>query len=224
MISIIIRAYNEASWLERCLEAIKHQRLDIDDVILVDNESTDGTREIGEAYGVKLTTISRKEFTFGRALNQGIAIARHPLIAILSAHCIPIDELWADYLAVHLQEPGTNICGVYGKQEPLPDTSDVDARDLWTTFRDERQTQTKDFFFHNANSSIRRDLWEAFPFDENIKGVEDRAWTKQMLNEGFSVVYEPNARVYHHHGIHQDRDPVRARRVVESIRYVLETP
>lgn len=223
MISVIVRAFNEATWLPRVLRALANQRHNDLEVLVVDNESSDGSADIARSAGAKVVSISRAEFTFGRALNMGIEASRGDVLAILSAHCIPADDLWADYLAVHLDDADNAVCGVYGRQEPLPDSSDINARDLWTTFRGERQIQTQDYFFHNANSAIRRVNWEELPFDEAINGVEDRAWAKQMLRKGHKIVYEPGARVYHFHGIHQDHDLKRAHRVVESIRFIQES-
>lgn len=221
MISVVIRAYNEEKWLHRCLRAVKHQRLLIDNIIVVDNESTDNSRNIAKANDATIVSISREDFTFGRALNIGIDAAKSDIILILSAHCIPVDELWSSFLAVHLNNTDNeNVCGVYGRQEPLPETSDIDARDLYTTFREERQHQSQDYFFHNANSAIRKSLWLKHPFDEKIQGVEDRAWGKLLTQQGHQIVYEPMARVYHHHGIHQDHNAPRAKRVVDSIRYI----
>jgi len=112
------------------------------------------------------------------------------------------------------------VCGVYGRQLPLPETAPSDARDLWTTFRNERRVQTQDFFFHNANSAIRLSRWRKLPFDEELSGVEDRAWAKLNLAENYEIVYEPNAAVYHYHGIHHGRNETRANRVAAAIRYV----
>lgn len=222
MISVIVRAYNEAFWLPRVFRALANQRRNDLEVIFVDNESSDGSPDIARSAGAKVVTISRAEFSFGRALNRGIEVAKGDILAILSAHCVPADDLWADYLAIHFGTDDDAISGVYGRQEPLPDSSDINARDLWTTFRGERQIQAQDYFFHNANAAIRRSHWTEQPFDEAINGVEDRAWAKQMIRKGRKIVYEPGARVYHFHGIHQDHDPKRARRVVESIRYIQE--
>ena len=76
MISVVLRARNEAAWIGRCLTAIRRQRLPHIDVILVDNDSTDGTVEVAAAHGATLTNISREEFSYGRALNLGIEAAR----------------------------------------------------------------------------------------------------------------------------------------------------
>lgn len=216
MLSVIIRSKNEAAWIARCLFAIANQRLHDIEPILVDNESSDGTREIAEGMGAKVLTISDNEFSYGRAINLGFDKASHPFVAILSAHCLPIDDLWADYLVAAL-ESSKNIAGAYGKQTPLPDTSDFDKRDLWLTFRDERLYQKRDAFFHNANSVVPKTIWHEHPFNEQINGQEDREWGQRMIREGFRINYEPQARVYHFHGIHQGRNEDRAARVVRVI-------
>ena len=225
MISVVLRAKNEAAWIGRCLVALRAQRAADVDIVLVDNESTDNTVDVARHFDARVLTISRADFTYGRALNIGIEAARYDVVSLLSAHCIPADELWADYLLAHLGvESDPALCGIYGRQEPLPDTSAVDRRDLWTTFRDERVRQRRDYFFHNANSGVRKSIWRDHPFDEEINGVEDREWGRRMIRQGFEIVYEPHLRVYHHHGIHQGRDEGRAKRVAEVIEVIRSHP
>ncbi|WP_051340652.1 glycosyltransferase [Azospirillum halopraeferens] len=221
MISVVLRSKNEAAWIGRCCTALRNQRVPDIEIILVDNESTDDTVPIARRFGATVLNIGRAEFTYGRALNIGIEAARHEVVALVSAHCVPVDELWGDYLLAHLGPEGDErVCGVYGRQEPLPETSYMDRRDLWTTFREERVRQRKDYFFHNANSGIRKSIWRDQPFDEEIRGVEDREWGRRMIGAGWEIVYEPHMRVYHHHGIHQGRDEGRAKRVAEVIEII----
>jgi glycosyltransferase involved in cell wall biosynthesis len=219
MLSVVIRCKNEARWIGRCLFALAQQRLTTIEPVVVDNNSTDGTREIAERMGAKIVSIGDDEFSFGRAINRGFGAARYDSVAILSAHCVPVDELWADYLAAAL-EAAPGVAGAYGRQEPLPDTSDFDKRDLWLTFRDQRLHQTNDAFFHNANSAVSKHIWRDHPFDEEINGQEDREWGQRMIAQGRSLFYEPHARVYHFHGIHQGRNEARAARVVRVIEFL----
>jgi len=55
----------------------------------------------------------------------------------------------------------------------------------------DRKVQIKDSFFHNANSTIRMDLWRQIPFDETVTNIEDRAWAQQVLARGYRIIYEP---------------------------------
>ncbi len=217
-ISVIIRAKNEDRWLDSCLFAVCNQDYPDLEVVLVDNESTDKTLEIADKYNCKIVTILDKEFNYSKALNIGIEAADGDLIAILSGHCIPVDEQWLNRLAMHLKFD--DVVGVYGRQVPLPDSEPADKRDLWITFGQDRKIQRKDYFFHNANSMIRRKTWERIPFNENIHGVEDQDWAKKALNENNKIIYEPTATVYHHHGIHHSRSEKRAARVVKMIELI----
>ena len=217
-ISVIVRAKNEEEWLQSCLFAVSHQDYSEFEIILVNNESTDRTPEIALKYGCKIVTISEEDFNFSRALNWGIQASTGDLIAIISGHCVPAHEQWLARMAMHFKKE--KIVAVYGRQEPLPDTNASDKRDLWITFGLDRKIQKKDYFFHNANSMIRRSMWEKIPFSEQIHGVEDQDWAKKVLQRGNQIVYEPSASVYHHHGIHHNQNEERATRVVQMIELI----
>ncbi|MBI3318715.1 MAG: glycosyltransferase family 2 protein [Candidatus Omnitrophica bacterium] len=217
-ISVVIRSKNEGPWLRRCLTALAHQESKPCEVILVDNESTDQSVSVARKFGCRVLQILDPEFTYGRALNRGIDQARGEGVICLSAHCIPVHNRWLEALGSPLAHP--QVAAVYGRQEPLPDSHDFDKRDLWTTFGIERRIQRKDFFFHNANSMIRKSVWKGLPFDEALSGVEDRDWAKRVISHGHWIAYEPLASVHHFHGIHQGRDEGRARRVVRVIELI----
>jgi glycosyltransferase involved in cell wall biosynthesis len=214
-ISVIIRTKNEEIWLQSCLFAVFHQDYPDFEIIIVDNDSNDRTLEIASLYECKIVTISDKEFNFSRALNLGIKESTGELIAILSGHCVPFHEQWLSRMSMHFKIK--NVVAVYGRQEPLPDTSAFDKRDLWITFGLDRKIQKQDYFFHNANSMIRKKVWEGIPFSELIHGVEDQDWAKKILKNENQIIYEPTATVYHHHGIHHNRSEERATRVVRMI-------
>ena len=218
MISVVIRTKNEEKWIGRCLSGVAAQNYPDIEIVLVYNESTDRTLEIAEQFGCKLVKISDDDFTFGRSLNWGLQAATGDHVAIVSGHCVPVDDRWL--LSLRAGFSSDNVVGVYGRQLPLPDTTADDKRDLWTTFGIERKTQKKDFFFHNANSMVRRDIWEMINFDEEIPGVEDREWARQVVSRGYEIAYEPAGAVHHYHGIHHGRNlerSVRVARVIEII-------
>jgi len=215
MISIIIRTKNEREWLEKVLKALDMQSVKHLEVIVVDNNSRDNTGAIAKRYGCKLISFPDRQFNYSKALNKGIQEATGELLAILSGHAIPVNDRWLENFIVNFSHKKIAAC--YGRQEPLPDSNIFDKRDLWTTFGLEKKTQTKDYFFHNANSIIRKSVWRKIPFDENLNGVEDRDWARKVLHKGYSIIYEPQASVYHYHGIHQSGDEKRCKRVVKII-------
>jgi len=212
-ISIIIRTKNEERWIEQCLKKIFDQNYDNFEVILVDNNSKDKTLEKAKKFPVKVIKINK--FLPGKAINLGIKKSTGKIIVCLSAHCIPINNNWLKKIIFALKDP--KVAGVYGRQKPLSYSSDFDKRDLFNLFGPEKKIQKKDTFFHNANSAFKKKLWSKIPFDEKTKHIEDRIWGNQVINKGYKIIYEPDASVYHWHGINQDMEPNRCKRIVNIL-------
>lgn len=218
MISIIIRSKNEERWIRECLKRVQAQSVKDVEVVLVDNQSSDRTVERARQIYPDIKVVTISEYKPGAAINAGIRASRGEYIAILSAHCLPVSEMWLESLVADCRE--NKVAGVYGRQVPTSFSSAQDKRDLLVTFGLDKRVQKKDYFFHNANSLIRKDVWEQYPFDEEVGNIEDRVWAKQVIEAGYTLVYEPEAAVYHYHGIYQNSNETRvegAVRVMEIL-------
>lgn len=212
-VSIIIRTFDEEKWIGACLEAVFKQNYKDFEVILVDDNSQDHTVKKAEKFPIKIIRID--DFLPGKAINAGIRASNGKYLVCLSAHCIPVNEEWLGKLLANFNDE--KVAGVYGRQEPMSFTSDTDKRDLLTVFGLDKKIQIKDTFFHNANSMIRREIWEKVPFDEETTNIEDRLWAKEIIKLGYKIIYEPEASVYHHHGIHQNQNQERCTNVVKIL-------
>lgn len=214
-VSIIIRAKNEEAWIGHCLKMVFAQDYENFEVVLVDNASTDNTVAIARRYPVA-QVINIDHFKPGLAINEGIKVSRGRLIVCLSAHCVPRSIDWLSQLSRNFVD-APHIAGVYGRQLPVSFTEPIDKRDLLTVFGLDRRVQEKDYFFHNANSMFPRSIWDQFPFDEDVTNVEDRVWGKDVIDAGYNIIYDPDAAVYHYHGLHQGNTLQRAKGVVSVI-------
>lgn len=212
-VSILIRTKNEGRWIKQCLSSIRGQSYRNFEVILIDNMSTDATVKKASSYDVKHVNI--ENYRPGYAINQGIKNSTGDIFVILSGHCVPTNEFWLENLISNLADE--NVAGVYGRQEPLSFSADADKRDLAIVFGLDKKVQEKDSFFHNANSALTRAVWEEFPFDNEVNHIEDRLWGKDVIRAGYRIIYEPEASVYHYHGIHQNNHPERLKNVVSIL-------
>lgn len=197
-ISLVIRALNEERHLPRLLEAVRRQTIQAVEVVLVDSGSVDATRDIARNYCDQVVRIDSHNFTFGYSLNTGIRHSTGEYIAIVSAHTKPVRSSWLQDLIAPLHDEHTAM--VYGRQVGTASSKFSERRDFQHIFGPERFiVQPPRLFANNANSAIRRDLWHAHPFDETLPGLEDREWAMYWIQQGYRIVYEPRAAIYHVH-------------------------
>jgi rhamnosyltransferase len=211
--SILIRTRNEERWISACLDSVFRQDYRNFEVIVVDNHSTDHTVEKAKLYDV--TVINVDDYLPGKAINIGVRASTGDILVCLSGHCIPAESSWLRTLISNLED--ADVAGVYGRQQPMSFSQPFDKRDLLITFGLDKKVQIKDTFFHNANSALRRTVWDKIPFDDKITNIEDRIWAQEVIKKGYKIIYEPDASVYHYHGIHQNMDSARCEKIVNIL-------
>lgn len=202
LVSIVIRTFNESKYINICLKAIEKQNYKNYEIIIVDSGSSDDTiPKIKTRKNISYYEYKQKDYIPGKALNFGVEKSKGKFIVFLSAHCIPCNSDWLQNLIKPFENK--KIVGVYGRQLPLPHSKPEDRRDLMNTFGIEDRVQKKDFFFHNANSAVRKNILNKCKFSEKAKNIEDRIWAKDVINKGYEIYYSSESKVFHHHGIHQ---------------------
>lgn len=83
-VSVIIPAYNEQSYLQQCLESLAKQTEKPDQVIVVDNNSKDGTAKIAKRFGfVTLINENRQGLFYAR--QAGVRAATSDIICRIDA-------------------------------------------------------------------------------------------------------------------------------------------
>jgi 2-desacetyl-2-hydroxyethyl bacteriochlorophyllide A dehydrogenase len=197
-VSIIIRTFNEQRHLGSLFDAIEQQTLKGVETIVVDSGSFDRTCEIAAKRADQLIRISSQDFTFGYSLNVGINAAKGKYVAIISAHTIPVDEHWLENLIAPLTDD--KIAMTYGRQLGLACSKFSEAEDLEKMFGPEPRIESEgSFAVNNANSAIKKELWNEYAFDEKLTGLEDIDWARHWMKEGYQVIYKPEAAIYHIH-------------------------
>ena len=194
-VSIIIRALNEEAYLANCLEAILTQTVSAE-IILVDSQSTDATVDIAESYGCKIISITRDEFTFGRALNLGVAEVESDYIVSISAHCVPQHKHWLEDLLLPLQSDNYSMSFGSHRADPFARTSEV------AYFMSKFSGVSRKVIFprmNNGNAAFKRSLWLDRPFNEFLVAQEDMDFCDYHLNSGHNLYYCNDALVTHYH-------------------------
>lgn len=219
-VSIIIRALNEARHLPALFAAIERQ--DYADgtieTVLVDSGSDDGSADMAAAFGAKIVTIGRDEFSFGRSLNWGCAEASGEALVFISGHCIPASDDWLARLVAPFALAGIAYC--YGRQVGVP-ASRFSERQLFSKyFPPESRVPQDGFFCSNANAALRKSVWEANLFDEQLTGLEDMDLGKRLSGQGFAIGYVADAAVRHVHDESWKRVRLRFEREAVALRTI----
>ncbi len=216
LVSIIIRGKNEARWLKILLKELHQQTHRNFEIVFCDNLSTDNTIDVLKKYKVK-KIINIKKYLPGDALNKAVKKCDGDYIAILSSHCIPINNKWlSEYLDYF--KKNLDIAAAFGKQLPLPGTSYQNLIDLDIIFKNEEMVYKKDPYLNNANSFYRAKILKKYKFNSKVPNIEDKIWAKKICTKGFQVAYTGKSTVFHLHGIHQHE--ARSRRAETTYKIV----
>ena len=198
LVSIVIRTYNEQKHLRELLHAIAIQKSQYEiETVIVDSGSTDDTLKIISEFSCRLVHIKKSDFTFGRSLNYGCDAASGEFLVFISGHCIPVNTSWIENLIQPFEHPEIAMC--YGRQLGTELSKFSEHQIFAKYFPEYDKIPQEGFFSNNANSAIRKSLWTDLPFDEDLTGLEDMFWSKEMTNRGRKIAYASKASVYHIH-------------------------
>jgi O-antigen biosynthesis protein len=200
-VSVVIPVKDGARYLREVLEALAREG--VDETLVIDSGSADDSREIARSAGVELIEIAPEEFGHGRTRNLGAERTTGELICFLTQDATPCPG-WLDAYRAAVT-PAERVGAAYGPHLPRPDTSPMIARELtefFAGFSSDGQAALQRAgdatFLSNVNACYTRACWEEIRFPE-LEYSEDQAFGAQMLEAGWSKVYQPRAAVFHAH-------------------------
>jgi glycosyltransferase involved in cell wall biosynthesis len=108
-ISVVITCFNYGRFLSDCIESVMRQSHKVDEIIVVDDESTDNTAEVCAKYPV--TYIWQKNKGLAGARNTGIKAAKGKYIMCLDADDLLTKDSIKEHLAL-VDEKTIGQCGL----------------------------------------------------------------------------------------------------------------
>lgn len=175
-LGVLIRFKNSAATLPAVLAALKSQTIQPDLFIGIDSGSTDGSPEILTSAGAQVIPWTGP-YHHAKVLNFGLARCPAECVLVLSSHTVLESPDALAQLVAALADPRTACAS--GKWDADPFYSDAIE---WN----ELQAKGLKFcsIYSNSMGILRRSLWEAVPFDENLVTMEDYAWTLDQVRRG----------------------------------------
>jgi len=216
-ISVLIITRNRAKMLEGCLNSLVKQTRLPDEVIVVDNASTDNTKKVILSFKKKLPIryVKEKQIGIPYARNRGIKEASATLILMLDDDC-EADKYWVEnMIKAHKKYPKAWV--IQGRTYSLPPTkiysllAEFDRFIFVRNYTAKINLSLKSFF--NAdfkselelstcdtnNFSIKTSYLKKYnlSFDENFYRGEDIDFGIQIVQKKGIIMFSPTIKVHH---------------------------
>ena len=207
-ISVIIPTYNRKSELQTLLHSLNSQTVPPThlEIIVVDDGSTDGTTEWllkhKDEFNVPISLYTQVRGGPGAARNAGMEKAKGDIFAFTDTDCIAQPEWLASLI-----EPFTSEkIGAVGGSEIINDSDPLLMRCFHylmtaplTTggLRGKRGKRLAHFYPRTFNMAISRKVYQQTGGFKPLFQAEDIELSYRIKQEGFKLVYEDSARVYH---------------------------
>jgi GT2 family glycosyltransferase len=220
-VSITIVTFDSGRFIKRCLESVLAQQYPFKEIIVIDNNSTDGTIDILEPFEDRCRIVYNEEnIGFAAAQNQAIGLSNAEWVLTLNPDVLLLQDFLEALVAVGNLDPrvGT-ICGkllTMTSGFDIPEKPLVDSTGIYFTpnlrHLDRGSLQVDNGHFRNyeyvfgataAAALYRREMIDDISiegefFDDDFFAYRedaDVAWRAQIM--GWKCLYVPYAKGYH---------------------------
>src|SRR6476619_2044610 len=221
LVSVTIVTYNSGRFIKRCLESVLAQKYPYTEIIVIDNNSTDGTIDILEQFEDRCTVVYNSEnIGFAAAQNQAIGISNGEWILTLNPDVLLLPNFIQELVDAGRIYP--KIGTVCGKLLAMTATFDIPAKPLVDSTgiyfnpmlrhldRGSQEVDNGHYLKHEyvfgataAAALYRREMIENIALDGEFFDSDffvyredaDVAWRAQLM--GWKCLYAPYARGYH---------------------------
>ena len=192
-VSIVVAAYNAEDTIGNCIESLLNTDYPKKEIIIVDDGSTDNTKKIIQGCSVKL--ISQSNEGASAARNNGFKNAKNGIVAYTDSDC-EVTKDWLKNIVRHFDNPEVGaVTGrtVFGTDERCASF----VRNLDIEERNARRGKYTSLA-NGPNSAFRKELLiKIGGFDPKWFHAEDTEVSYNVWEEGFKIIYEPDAIVNH---------------------------
>ena len=185
-ISVVIRNKNQAESLDFLLNNLKKRYIeDINEIIVLDNLSTDNSLFIIEKHGVKKVNIDN--FSYGGSANLAAESAENDIVVIFSAHAFPVSHDFFKLIKLSFKK-NSNLAGLrclHNSNDYVHYINGVSANE---------NSNGAGVIF--CGSAFNKKVWRELKFREDIQTMEDKEWTKRVLDKGYAIEFVPSIFCY----------------------------
>ncbi|MDD5455298.1 MAG: glycosyltransferase, partial [Candidatus Ratteibacteria bacterium] len=198
-ISVVIPTYNAEKTLRDCLKSVLDQTIKNYEIIIVDNNSTDKTKDVIIEFQEK---DARVKYAFetkkgrGAARNAGIKIADGDIIAMVDADCIVPSDWLQKIIRPIINENESIVMG--GEKNLIKNYWALNIQNANSQFLKRNTYDQYIYLLDTKNFAIRADLIRKLMFDSDLGNFEDLDFSVRLKNIAL-IRFCPNIEVIHKH-------------------------
>jgi O-antigen biosynthesis protein len=199
-LSVIIPAYNAERTLDECLKSVINAAPSEKEIILIDDASTDRTREIASTYPIKLLC-QNKNMGQAAAKNLGINQASSEIIAFIDSDCVVNPDYFLRLLLA-LEPAKNDLGGVGGILYPADKnlvSESFNIRFFGCSPLAEAENREIDTISGAASIYPKKVLTQVGGFDAELGGGEDLDLNIRIRKNGYKLLLVPSAKACHMH-------------------------
>ncbi len=182
MLTVAIRNKNQKESLSFLLNNLKNRyNQDISEILIIDNESTDGSVELAISFGVRVVNI--KNFSYGSSANLAASESSNDIIVIFSAHSYPVSHDFFKLIKDKFKE-NFNLAGLRCLHSPN------DYRNFINNICARQDPNKSGLIF--SGSAFNRKVWQLHPFRNDVSTFEDKEWSKRVIELGYDIDFVPS--------------------------------
>lgn len=207
MIVLTILTYNASATIDALLQSVFKQTLKPDVVLLIDSCSTDDTIAKAKKFPVQIHTIQKSEFNHGKTRRFATELVPAGFYIFLTQDALPAsNDAFENLLKAFDDE---KVGCAYGRQIPNKDANPLAAHARLFNYPEISSVkQYSDRFKYGIKTCFNSDSFAAYRkealekvggFPEKIILGEDVVVAAKMLQQGWKIAYQADAKVYHSH-------------------------
>lgn len=201
-VSIIVLNFNGLNFLKECLPSIRRQTYKNIEIIVIDNDSSDGSREFLQNLGDVRLIANPANYGYAKANNIAARQAHGNFLFFLNNDT----KLFPDVIAQLIS--GYKDKSILAPAHLLPSSHNVprigNGMDIfgYPYGKEDPKEKTKIFYSDGASIFIKKkDFWRIGGFDSALFLFQedvDLSWRAQIM--GYQILACPKAKLYHYSG------------------------
>lgn len=186
LISVIIPTVNERGHVGKCIRSVRRCKLRNYEIMAVDGNSEDNTREIAKKLGAGVIW-EKEPGGISLARNRGAMVARGKYVAFLDCDTV-VPAGWLDFIAQGFEQGYDAVCGPvsYGNfwYDAYSKSVFSGANLIGALFFGGRPA-----YVAGANSAYRKSLFLKLGGFRDIR-IEDAEFSRRLLAEGARIKFD----------------------------------